>query len=175
MTAPKMTIPWPPIPLLFQPFGYFRDIRCGVEVPGEGDTCEDELRGKADALPDVMSLFHRSEEVRRPKFLEHLGGIFGVPSGPIDPVKTPGDQTIPDGHVNGTHGAMVFCMKCKSKLSVPPYEPTAQLVSYITTSLKSRVNHHPELFQRWRVPVLGVTHIGEFTLYLSSALLYRDV
>jgi len=29
-----------PIALLFQPFGYFRDIRCGVEVPGEGDICE---------------------------------------------------------------------------------------------------------------------------------------
>jgi len=90
-----------PIPLLFQPFGYFRDIRCGVEVPGEQDIREDKLWGKVDALADAMTLFHKSGEERSSKFLKHLEGIFDVPAGSICSSKIPGGQTISDGHING--------------------------------------------------------------------------
>jgi len=164
-----------PIPLLYQPFGYFRDIRRGVKVPGEEGIHEGKLREKVDALADAMTLFHKSEEERRSKFVEHLEETFGVSPGSINSSKIYGGQTISDGHVNGTHGAMVFCLECKNELSAASCEPITQLISYIATSFKSRVDHHPELFQRWRVPTLGVTHVGEFALYFSSTLLHWEV
>ena len=157
-----------PISLLYQPFGYFRDIRCGVKAPGGGDIHEGGLQEKVDALADAMTLLYKSEEERTSKFLEHLEYLFGVPPGSINASKIPGGQKVSDGHVNGMHGAMVFCVECKNELSAASCEPTVQLVSYIAASLKSRVDHHPELFQRWRVPALGVTHVGEFTPYFSS-------
>ena len=164
-----------PIPLLFQPFGYFRDIRCGVEVPGEGDIHEGELRRKVDTLADAMTKFPKSEEKRRSKFIEHLEYIFGLPPGSINSSKILGGQTISDGHVNGAHGIMVFCMEYKNELSAASCEPTAQLVSYIANSLQSQVDNQSELLKRWRVPVLGATLIGESTLYFSSAFLHWDV
>ena len=164
-----------PIPLLYQPFGYFRDIRCGVKIPGKEDIHEGELREKVDALADTMTMFHESEEERRSEFVKHLEGIFHVYPGPINFSKIPGGRTISGGHVNGEHGAMVFCLECENKLSAASCEPIAKLISHIATSFKSRADDHPELFQRWRVPALGVTLIGEFTLYFSSALLYSDV
>jgi len=156
-----------PSTLLFQPFGYFRDIRCGVEVPGE-DICECELREKVDALADAMSQFYKSEDERRYRFVENLEPIFSVSSGSIDSSKISSSRIILDGHVSGAHGAIVFCVEYKDELSTASYEPTAQLVSRIATSFKSRVDHHPELFQRWRVPALGIIHVGEFTLCSSS-------
>ena len=146
-----------------------------VEVPGEGDICEGELRGKVDALADAMTLFYKDEGERCSKFLEHLERIFSIPSGSIGSTKIPGSQVISDGYVNGIHGAMVFCIECKNELSTASCEPTAQLVSYIATSFKSRVDDHPELFQRWRVPALGVTHIDESAPHFSSTLLYWDI
>ena len=157
-----------PIALIFQPFGYFHDIRCGVEVPGEGDICEGELWGKVDALADTMTQFYKSEDERRYRFLENLEPIFSVSSGSIDSSKISSSRIILDGHVSGAHGAIVFCVECKDELSTASYEPTAQLVSCIATSFKGRVDHHPELFQRWRVPALGIIHVGEFTLCSSS-------
>ena len=164
-----------PIPLLYQPFGHFRDIRCGVKAPGEGDIHEGELREKVDALADAMTMFHESKEERRSKFVKHLEAIFRVPPGSINSSKIPSGQTISDGHVNGEHGAMVFCLECENELSAASCEPIAKLISYIATSFQSRADDHPEPFRRWRVPALGVTLVGEFTLYFSSALLYSDV
>jgi len=164
-----------PIALLFQPFGYFRDIRCGVEVPGEESIDEDELWKKVDKLANEMAKFYKSEEKRHSKFIEHLEVVFGLDPGTINSSKIPGGQKISDGHVNGAHGMMVFCMECKNELSAASCEPTVKLVSYIAASLRSQVDHQSELFKRCRVPVLGATLIGEFTLYFSSAFLHWDV
>jgi len=164
-----------PIPLLYQPFGYFHDIRCGVKVIGEEDIRDDELREKVDALTAAMTLFHKSEEERSSKFIQHLEGIFGVSSGSMYPAKIPGSQKISDGHVNGEHGAMIFCIECKNELSTASCEPAVQLVSYIATSFKSQAEGRRELFNRWRVPALGVIHVGKFTLHSLSTLLYWDV
>jgi len=161
-----------PIPLLYQPFGYFRDAHLGAEVPGENDIRQDELWKNVGALADAMTLFYKSEEERSSKLLEQLECIFNVSPGTIKASKIRGGPKISDGHVDGKHGAMVFCLECKNELSAASCEPTAQLVSYIAASLKSQVDKHPQLFQRWRVPTLGVTNIGEFAPYFSSTLVY---
>ena len=174
----EMTIlggpPIAPIPLLFQPFGYFRDIRRRVDVPGEGDINDGKLMEEVDELVDNMIGSHKSEEDRRSKFIAGLQGIFGVTPHTADISSVPGGEWISDGHVDGPRRAMVFCMVCKDEFSTT-CEPTAQLVARITSSSRSRGDQHPELFKRWRVPVLGVTYVGGSMLCFSSALLHLDI
>lgn len=174
----EMTIlggpPIAPIPLLFQPFGYFRDTRRRVDVPGEGDINDGKLWEGVDELVDKMIGSHKSEEDRRSKSIAGLEGIFGVTPRTADTNGVRGGEWISDGHMDGPRRAMVFCMVCKNELSTT-CEPTAQLVVRITSSSKSRGDQHPELFKRWRVPVLGVTYVGEFMLCFSSALLHWDI
>ena len=159
-----------PTPLLFQPFGYFRDIRCGMNVPGQGEIHDGKLRRKVDELADEMTLFHRSEEDRRSKFLAGLEVIFDVTPGTTNLNKIPGTEYFSDGHLNGDHGIMVFCLECENEVSTASCEPAVQLVAYVAASLRTRAKLHTELFNRWRVPILGVMHVGGFTLYLLSAL-----
>jgi hypothetical protein len=119
---------------------------------------EGKLREAVDDLADAMTLFHKSEEERRSKFVEHLERLFEVPPGSMAASKVPGGEKEPDGNLTGHHGAMVLCIECKTELSSASCEPTAQLVSYIATSFKAQVDKHPELFKRWRIPALGVIH-----------------
>ena len=164
-----------PTPLLFQPFGYFHDIRCGVGVPGEGEIHDGKLRRKVDELADEMAWFHKSREVRRLKFLAGLEVIFGIAPGTINSSWIRGTEYLSDGHLNGSHGAMVFCLECKNEISAASCEPATRLVAYVAASLRRSAKLSTELFNRWRVPVLGVMHVGEFTLYLLSALPHWDV
>ena len=159
-----------PTPLLFQPFGYFHDIRCGLDVPGQGGIHDGNLRQQVNELADEMTLFHESEEDRRSKFLAGLEVIFNVTPGTINSSEISGTEYISDGHLNGDHGMMVFCLECKNEISTTSCEPAVQLVAYISTSFKSRGDKHLELFKRWRVPVLGLMHVGESTLYLLFTL-----
>ena len=159
-----------PTPLLFQPFGYFHDIRCGLDVPGQEEIHDGNLRRKVNKLADEMAWFHESGEDRRLKFLAGLEVIFNVIRGTISSSEIPGTEYISDGHLNGDHGVMVFCMECKNEVSTASCEPAVQLVAYVSTSFRSQGDQHLGLFERWRVPVLGVMHVGELTLYLSSAL-----
>lgn len=160
-----------PISHLFQPFGYFHDIRRGVEVPGEAAIHEGVLWRKVDALADRMVMFHEFEEERCSKFIEHLEDIFNLSPGTINSSKIPGGKSISDGHLNGKHGAIIFCVECKNEASAVSCEPNVQLALYIAASFRSRVDHHPELFNRWRVPALIMTHVGKFALHFSSVLL----
>ena len=148
-----------PIALLFQSFGYFRDIRCGVEVPGEGHICEGELRGKADALADAMTLFYKDEGERRSKFLEHLERIFSISSGSIGSTKISGSQVISDGHVNGIHGAMVFCIECQNDYRPHPANPppSSSLISLLHSRAESMIIQSfskDEGFPRWELHIL---------------------
>ena len=164
-----------PTPLLFQPFGYFHDIRCGVEVPGQEKIRDGNLRQKVNKLAEEMTQFHDLEEDRRPKFLAGLEDIFDLTPGTINPSEIAGTKYRSDGHLNGDHGVMVFCVECKNEISTASCEPAVQLVAYISQSFKSRGNQHPELFKRWKVPVLGAMNVGEFTLYLLSTLPHWNV
>jgi len=165
--------PIAPTPLLFQPFGYFRDILRGVDVPGQGDINDVKLWQEVDELVDKMIGSHKSEEDRRSKFIAGLEGIFGITPRATNISNVLGGKWVSDGHVDEPRRTMVFCMVCKNELFTT-CEPTAQLVTYIASPPESRGDQHPELFKRWRVPVLGVTYIGEFMLYFSSALLHWD-
>ena len=166
-----------PISLLYQPFGYFRDVRYGVEVPGEERIHEGEFKEKVDALANQMSRLYDNEEKRRVPFIRHLERIFGLSPGSINSSKIPGSQKISDGHLNGAHGAMVICVECKNELSSASCEPVPRLTSYIATSFACQAEDedYKELFRRWRVPALGVAHIGKLALYFPSTPPYSDV
>ncbi|KAF8322890.1 uncharacterized protein EI90DRAFT_3077246 [Cantharellus anzutake] len=149
-----------PISLLYQPFGYFRDIRCGLDVPGEKDFPEDKLKEDVNAFANEMTGFFDNEDERRSKFIKFLEPILKTPPNSIKPNILSGSRKRSDGHLDGEHGAMVICIECKNELSSATCEPNAQLAAYIATSFAGQAEEKPELFQRWRVPALGVIHVG---------------
>ena len=86
-------------------------------------------------------------------------------------------QIISDGHLNGSHGAIVFCAECKNELRGISSEPSAELVAHIAASFREQIEmggEHEALFQGWRVPALGMTQIGKqmLTNLVCMFLLY---
>lgn len=127
-----------------------------MEIPGKADIREGDLRRKANALADAITVFYKSEGGHRLTFTEHLEAIFRLSSGAADSGRVPGSERISDSYLEGKHGATVLCVECKKEVSAVSREPNTHLVSYIATSIHRRANHHPELFKRWRFPALGV-------------------
>ena len=159
----------PPISLLYDGFGFFSDVfhqRC--PVPGEDSIIEAKLWNEVNTFADRMAGFYDMEAGRRAVVLDHLGRIFDARTDPqavgesINASKIGSRQIISDGHTNGAHKAIVFCIECKNKLSGITCEPSAELVSYVASSFKERLNgEHRAVFHGCRVPALGMTQIGE--------------
>ena len=148
-----------PIDLLYQPFGYFDDARRGVKIPGEEAIKNRELWRTVDTLAGDMLEFFKDEKKRTSKFVEHLIDIFKIP---IAAGVVGGTNFISDGHCSGVHKAMVFCVQCKNEATSGNCDPVAQLVAHIAVSFNYSTRKHKELFKRWRVPALGMTHLGKF-------------
>ena len=159
----------PPISLLYDGFGVFHDViheRC--KVSGEDSIHEAKLWNKVNAFADRMAEFYEAEAARRDIVLNHLDEIFRarrdtVAEGwNIKASRIGSRQITSDGHLDGAHGAMVFCIECKNELSGISCEPSAELVSYIASSFNERLKGKDRaLFHMWRVPALGMTQIGE--------------
>jgi len=158
----------PPISLLYDGFGIFDDVfHEGGPVPGESSILKVELWNEVNTFADRMAEFYNTEAERRGAVLEHLGRIFRAcrdpqaVGGSISASKIGSRQITSDGHSDGAHGAIVFCIECKNELSGISCEPSAELVSYVASSFKERLKgEHRALFYGWRVPALGMTQIG---------------
>ena len=168
----------PPMSLLYQGFGVFEDLRRGVRVPGEDHILEAKLWDKVNTFADLMSDFYDSEKERRAVVVQHLQEIFrartGDPPGEgiINASRIGSRQIISDGHMDGAHQSMVFCLECKNELSGISCEPSAELVSYIASSFGEQLKgkgRHQDLFHAWRAPALGMTQIGEWSLHASRS------
>jgi hypothetical protein len=162
-----------PISLLYQPFGYFHDVRCGKKFQDPRlDINGAEFKSKVNALADHMANFQRSEEDRRSIFIKDLETILKLSPNVIGSTKIPKTGKISDGHLSGDHGAIVVCVECKNELSAASCEPVVQLTSYVAASFKGQAEDHRDLFNRWRIPALGVTLVGKLALYFSPTLPY---
>ena len=164
----------PPISLIYDGFGIFEDIRQEVPVPGEDDIFGAQLWDEVNVFADRMAEFYDSEAERRAVVIHHLQEIFRARKDPhavggdIRASKIGSRQIISDGHSDGAHGTIVFCLECKNELTNISCEPSAELVSYIASSFKEQLKgNHRTLFDRWRVPALGMTQIGEWSLQTS--------
>ena len=159
----------PPISLLYDGFGIFDDVFNGrASVPGESDILETHLWHMVENFVREMSTFYGSEAARRGALLGHLEGIFGARRDPLAvggilTSKIGPYQIITDGHLNGAHGAIVFCVECKDELSGITSEPFVELVSHVASSFKEGLQKHQTLFEGWRVPALGMIQIGGWT------------
>ncbi|KAF9648216.1 hypothetical protein BDM02DRAFT_3115685 [Thelephora ganbajun] len=159
----------PPISLLYDGFGVFEDVRRGIKVLGEDDILEGQLWGKVNAFVDRMAEFYDSEAERRADVVHHLEEMFHARK---DPSKIGACHITSDGHLNGAHEAMVFCVECKNELSNISCEPSAELVSYVASSFKEQLRgKHRALFHAWRVPALGMTQIGPFVQFFGIVML----
>jgi len=155
----------PPISLLYDGFGVFEDVfreRCPVS--GEDRIIDVKLWDEVNIFANRMAQFYQTEAERRGTVLDSLGWIFRARRDPhaVGDSRIGSHQIISDGHVNGKHGAIVFCIKCKNELWGISCEPSAELVSHIASSFKEQLTgRHRALFDGWRVPALGMTQIGE--------------
>lgn len=164
----------PPISLLYEGFGAFEDVRRGVPVPGEDKILEVQLWDEVNDFMGRMTEFYDSEAGRRAVVIHHLQKILRARKDPdavgesIRASKIGARQITSDGHSNGPHEAIVFCIECKNELSNISCEPSAELVSYVASSFKEQLEgNHRALFHAWRVPALGMTQIGEWSLHVS--------
>ena len=167
-----------PIVLIYPPFGYFHDIRCGTKVPGEQPSDEGVIREQVDLLAVEMAKFHDDEKARSSKFIQCLEKILFIQGESVKSSKVLNTKYITDASYDGAHGAMIFCMECKKELSLASCEPVPQLVAYIAASIKSQMasgGRTADLFEKWRAPALGVMLVGEFALDPLPTLLDRDV
>ena len=159
----------PPISLLYDGFGIFDDVfNESAPVPGESDILEIRLWDMVGKFAEGMSAFYPSDAARRGALHGHLEEIFGarrntLAGGGILASKIGSRQIITDGHLNGAHGAIVFCVECKNELSGITSEPSVELVSYVASSFKEGLQKHPALFEGWRAPALGMIQIGGWT------------
>jgi len=160
----------PQIFFLYDGFGVFEDVRQGFPVPREDDILEVQLWDKVNAFVDQMAGFYDSDAQRRAAVIHHLQKIFrarenlNAAGESIGASKIGGARQITsDGHSDWAHDAMpVFYIERRNELSNISCEPSAELVSYIANLFKEQLkgkNRAP--FHAWRVPVLGMTQIGE--------------
>ena len=159
----------PPISLLYDGFGVFDDVLTGrCQVPGEGDILETKLWDEVDYFAREMAKFYDNELERQDAMHHYLRQIFRARKDPQAVVldsnvyssRIGASHIISDGHFDGRHGAMVFCLECKNELGDIGIssDPSAKLVSCIARSFEGRVEgEHQPLFLGWRIPALGMS------------------
>lgn len=106
-----------------------------------------------NAFAREMAKFYGTEAERRKVVHDCLHKIFRARKDPratgddVQASRVGGSQAVSDGHSNGSHGAMVFCLECKNELVGISSEPSAELVSYVARSFKERMRgEHEALF-----------------------------
>ena len=152
------------IDLLYRPFGYFDDVRRGVEIPGQETINDQELWIAVEALAADMLQFYDDEKEQSSKFIQHLNNVFKT-QGTIAASRVSDGKSTTDSHRLGAHGAIMFCM---NEVTSGDCDPIVQLVAYIAASFNNSIQIHEELFKRWRVPALVMTHVGELCFPASS-------
>lgn len=128
-----------PIALIYQPFGYFHDIRCGIKVPGEQPSSEGAIWEQVDLLAGEMAEFHDDEKARGSNFVQRLEEILFVQGRSVKGSKALDTRYATNASYDEDHGSMIFCVECKKELSLASREPVPQLVAHIAASIKSQM------------------------------------
>ncbi|CAA7270365.1 unnamed protein product [Cyclocybe aegerita] len=164
----------PPIPLLCDGFGHFLDILDGnADILGLDKVDSSKLWLEVDEFARNMCYFYAMEDDRRDKALPALDKNFTARSG----VKIPTIHAASigsvrsDGHSVGKHGGVVLTTKFKNRVARITAIPEVELVGYVARSHVKGVEEMQELFERWRVPCLGLTVVGSNVKFYAIIVL----
>jgi hypothetical protein len=157
----------PPVSLIYDGFGSFKDIFHGqVDVPGLSDIDLTQLQDRVDALADKMCRFYPLEDDRRDAAIPHLNSIFAARTGVTIPELLPAaiGSARTDGHNVERHGAPGIVIEIRNWPANNNGIPQVKISGYVA---RSHARFVPaELLERWRVPTLGLTIVGEHEAYV---------
>ncbi|KAF8343363.1 hypothetical protein F5887DRAFT_1283597 [Amanita rubescens] len=139
----------PPVALLYEGFGHFLDIMDGRDVPGMADI-------------DVMKLHREVDDSTLPQ--QHFLGTSRYQDPPLSAAAI--DSGNSDGYNTGPHRAATAVVDIKNRITGINAIPYVELACYVVRLNATGMGNHPELFQQWRVPCLGLTIVGcKLTFY----------
>ena len=161
---PKQDADIPPVPLLYDGFGEFQDITDGVtDVPGLSEMDMGELYKAVDDFAQKMCQFYENEDRRRDATLPTLNRIFSARSG--TPIPAPHASAIGSvktyDHNVGENGGGGVVTEVKNRAANYNAIAEVEVAGYVAHLHASGMEEHRELFERWRVPCLGLTVVGE--------------
>lgn len=152
----------PAAPLLYDGFGVFTDIFMGTR---DAAAAVQSLKVYVDMFARTMAQFYPDQVVRRDAALYHLNIIFkGFELPSLEPSAI--GHVVSDGHNKGPHGELLTIIQVKNELENGKSHPDAQALAYVAHSHAAMSNQ--DLFNRWRVPALGITIAGECYLTLVA-------
>ncbi|KAF8958694.1 hypothetical protein BDZ97DRAFT_1840869 [Flammula alnicola] len=160
---PKPDADIAPIPLLYDGFGQFLDIfDGGTDVPGLSEVNVSELQNAVDEFAQKMCCFYDNEDGRRTVALPALDCIFSARTGTTIPsLHAAAIGSIrTDGHNVAEHGGGALVAKFKNRSAGNNAIPEVELTGYAARLHATGMEDHQDLFERWRVPSLGLTVVG---------------
>jgi hypothetical protein len=166
---PEPDVNIPSVALLYQGFGHFLDIMDGRnDVPGLADIDIMKLHKEVDGFASKMNMSYDDEKVRRDAALPCLNSIFSAHRGIKIPPLTAAaiGATRSDGYNTASHCAATMVAELKNKIVGISSIPQVELACYVARLNVVGMKAHPQLFQQWRVPCLGLTIVGELNIFM---------
>ena len=154
----------PPVALLYEGFGVFQDMYEGSEgYPLQDERQRCDLENHVDLFAESMASFYNREVDRQNKGLKDLNKIFSVLNANLPDLAASSIGSVQtDGHFLGKQGEAAIITQFQEETD--DVVVTAQLGGYDATALRRALELNPdkeELFQRWRIPCLGISIVGE--------------
>ncbi|KDR69821.1 hypothetical protein GALMADRAFT_76982 [Galerina marginata CBS 339.88] len=160
---PKVDPHIAPISLLYDGFGDFLDIFDGrADVPGLAEVNILELHKAVDDFALKMCRFYDNDDERRTAALPALNCIFSARTGTTIPslLAAAIGSLRTDGHNVTKHGGGALIAQFKNRSAGINAIPEVELTGYVAHSHATGMEEHQDLFERWRVPSLGLTVVG---------------
>ncbi|KAJ2935505.1 hypothetical protein H1R20_g1589, partial [Candolleomyces eurysporus] len=163
-----------PIALLYHGFGHFEDI-----IACRKATDIERFKPAVDNFAETMSRFYRHEDERRDAGLPLLNIILAIRGDSATPSLSAAaiGSVRSNGHSVGRHDGPITVVEFKNELTGIIALPHVEAVAYVA-HLHARIDGRRQLFQKWRIPCLGITVIGHEVRFYAIVLLghqYRVV
>ena len=153
-----------PVALIYPPFGEFLDA-CAKPLPKDIDDIDlITMMQEVDALVVIAAAFHKDEDERNDRVLAALNRIFGCHRDARNQLAPMArgvitEERTTDGHTSGPIADRV--LEVKSNTGSETANAEVQVALYVHNINASAQEQCPKLFERHRVPTLGMTLIGK--------------
>ena len=148
---------FPPASLLYDGFGYFKDV-----FSRQGDVCplDTKRRGletAVDSFAEKMTALYDKEADKREEDLRASNKILSFRGGGSNKLMwTSIDTGRSDTHYDRSQDAASCVIQFKNEFVDITSMPMIELTGYAAHSHKEAMGRHREVFRSWRVPCLGL-------------------
>ncbi|KAI9508512.1 hypothetical protein F5148DRAFT_1375789 [Russula earlei] len=161
----------PPLPLLFNGFGFFHDIFKDRHYTRTSNKMRGDLEEAVDSFSEAMTQLYDKEQDRMIKGLETLNKIFTLRNGGCRPFMAAAiGNCQTDGHFDGPHNIVSCVVEFKNELAATNSIPAVELLSYVCKSHAQQMANRKYL-SPWRIPCLGLTIAGPYVMFFGIIFL----